>query len=194
MSGKKRSVWTIMGLVALGCSLLVMFSAVGAEDEATFTYTGAKKCKMCHSSAKSGESYKIWLEQGHAKAFATLQTEESNKIATDMGIKVPAAEAPECLRCHVVAHDATAEMRGKLTMEEGVSCEACHGAGSGYIKKSVMNQLFADEIEPASVGLTVIDEATCTGCHNEESPTFKEFDYKTAVAKIAHPVPPAVTE
>ena len=29
----------------------------------------------------------------------------------------------------------------------------------------------------------------CKMCHNSESPTFKEFDFKTALAKIAHPNP-----
>jgi hypothetical protein len=29
----------------------------------------------------------------------------------------------------------------------------------------------------------------CTKCHNDESPTFKEFDFEKRWAKIAHPVP-----
>jgi hypothetical protein len=34
-------------------------------------------------------------------------------------------------------------------------------------------------------------EATCKGCHNSESPTFKSFDYASAQATIAHPNPQA---
>ena len=30
---------------------------------------------------------------------------------------------------------------------------------------------------------------SCTGCHNEESPTFKGFDFEQRWAEIAHPVP-----
>jgi hypothetical protein len=30
---------------------------------------------------------------------------------------------------------------------------------------------------------------TCHGCHNEESPTFKDFNFEERVAQIAHPYP-----
>ena len=32
-------------------------------------------------------------------------------------------------------------------------------------------------------------EELCKGCHNERSPTYQPFDFATAAAKIAHPVP-----
>jgi hypothetical protein len=40
-------------------------------------------------------------------------------------------------------------------------------------------------------GLIIPDEALCRSCHNEESPTFKGFNYEEYLAKIAHPVPAA---
>ena len=82
-----------------------------------------------------------------------------------------------------------AAVRGKVTNEEGVSCEACHGPGSGYYKMSTMKKLYAGEIEDATVGLAKPDEALCVKCHNEESPTYQPFDFATFSAKIAHPVP-----
>ena len=77
----------------------------------------------------------------------------------------------------------------KITLEEGVSCESCHGAGGDYWKKSTMEGLFKGEIEPASVGFRMPDEETCRGCHNEKNPFHKEFDFAAAKAKIAHPYP-----
>ncbi len=38
-------------------------------------------------------------------------------------------------------------------------------------------------------GLIIPDEKVCKQCHNEESPTFKEFNFKEYVAKIAHDDP-----
>ena len=35
-------------------------------------------------------------------------------------------------------------------------------------------------------GLT---EATCIACHNEESPTFKSFNFEEKAAEVAHPRP-----
>jgi len=34
-----------------------------------------------------------------------------------------------------------------------------------------------------------VTKEVCVSCHNEESPTFKGFDFEKMVAKIAHPVP-----
>jgi hypothetical protein len=46
-----------------------------------------------------------------------------------------------------------------------------------------------DHAQSMAAGLRMPDEKVCTGCHNAESPTFKSFDFKTALAKIAHPNP-----
>jgi hypothetical protein len=40
------------------------------------------------------------------------------------------------------------------------------------------------------MGLQVGGEATCKRCHNSDSPTFKGFDYATAMKKISHPLAP----
>jgi cytochrome c peroxidase len=77
----------------------------------------------------------------------------------------------------------------KYSMEEGVTCEACHGAGSEYNDMKVMKQITAGEVNGADYGLIDPDEANCVSCHNEKSPTYKGFDYKEYVARIAHPTP-----
>jgi hypothetical protein len=41
-----------------------------------------------------------------------------------------------------------------------------------------------------AMGLKVGNAKTCKRCHNAESPTFKGFDYATAVKKISHPLAP----
>jgi cytochrome c peroxidase len=74
-------------------------------------------------------------------------------------------------------------------MDQGVSCEACHGAGSEYNDMKVMKQITAGEVKGADYGLTDADEANCVTCHNEKSPTFKGFEYKEYVLKIVHPIP-----
>ena len=40
-----------------------------------------------------------------------------------------------------------------------------------------------------SKGMVVPTEETCKACQNEESPTFKGFDFAEMSAKIAHPNP-----
>ncbi|RMF63789.1 MAG: hypothetical protein D6743_10235, partial [Calditrichaeota bacterium] len=77
----------------------------------------------------------------------------------------------------------------KLTLEEGVSCEACHGPGSRYRGRKVMREIASGKLVGAELGLVPQNEKVCVRCHNKESPTFKGFNYREMVAKILHPTP-----
>ncbi len=152
---------------------------------------GAAKCKTCHKKPEAGEQYPIWEKSQHAQAYATLASEKSMEIAKAKGIANP-QEADECLSCHVTGHGVAAELLGtKYDKTQGVSCESCHGAGGDYYKKKTMVAIISGEVDGASVGLQTPDEKTCLGCHNDKSPTFKEFNYEEKLKKIAHPIPDA---
>jgi len=60
---------------------LLLSGAASAEDPASpeeaFTYIGAAKCRMCHKKEAIGQQYVVWSNGPHAKAFATLATEEA---------------------------------------------------------------------------------------------------------------------
>jgi hypothetical protein len=173
--------------VFVGSSLLLP----NASAEGQRTFVGAGKCKTCHKKAEDGDQFGKWAESAHANAYATLATDEAKKIATDKGLGNP-QEAAECLSCHVTGYGVAAEFHGsKYDMTEGVSCESCHGAGGDYYKKSVMKAITAGETDGATVGLVTPDEKTCTGCHNDKSPTFTAFNFDEMVKKIAHPKPKA---
>jgi len=75
--------------------------------------------------------------------------------------------------------------KGRLTMEEGVSCESCHGPGSEYKKMSIMK----DREKAIANGLIIPEEKVCLVCHNEKNPFFKPFDYKERVTRVQHPIP-----
>jgi hypothetical protein len=100
---------------------------------------------------------------------------------------------PKCLKCHVTGQlEAGGAFDAKFDKAEGVGCESCHGAGSEYAKKKVMEDAMKGAIQGSSVGL--VDEPTeqaCKKCHNEESPTYKPFNFQEAKEKIAHPIPDA---
>ena len=149
-------------------------------------YIGTKKCKMCHNSEAQGKQFPIWETSAHAKAYQVLGTEEAKPIAAKAGVQGNPQESDQCLKCHVTAFGVDAALiQASFVREEGIQCEACHGPGSNYYKKSVMEN---KELAVKS-GLIIPDETTCKQCHNEKSPTFKGFDYKVYFAKIAHPVP-----
>jgi hypothetical protein len=154
-----------------------------------FEFIGAARCKMCHNKEEGGAQYSKWAEGPHAGAFATLGTDEAKAIAAEKGIEDPQTAA-ECLQCHVTAHGVDEALLGsKYSVEEGVSCESCHGAGGGYYKKKDMQAITDGEADGAALGLVTPTEETCVTCHNENSPTFEGFDFAAQSAEIAHPIP-----
>jgi len=162
---------------------------VSAEEEAKRGFVGVGKCKTCHKTEAQGEQHPIWLKGPHAKAYEVLASDEAKAVAKEKGIEDPQT-ADDCLKCHVTGHGVAAELLGaKYLATDGVGCESCHGPGADYYKKKTMVAAMTGEIEAASVGLVTPDEKTCTACHNEDSPTFKGFDFEKMVAKIAHPIP-----
>ena len=182
-----------MKKIAIGSIVVIALAALatglGAQEETQRSFEGAGNCKMCHNTAKMGKIYTTWSETAHARAFETLGTDAAKKIAAEKGIEDP-QKADACLKCHVTGHGVDAEFHGKkYDATEGVSCESCHGAGGDYWKKKTMEAITAGEIKGASVGLVTPDEKTCVGCHNEESPTYKEFKFDEMWAKIAHAKP-----
>lgn len=153
-------------LVVLG--LFVAKPAAYVENE----YIGAAKCKMCHNKPPKGEQYKKWSEGPHANAMKSLKGDE--------------AKDPKCLKCHSTAGSIDAKLNtGGIKIEEGVSCESCHGAGSSYKSIAIMK----DKAKSIENGLIIPDEKLCKTCHNDQSPTFKGFNFKEYSAKIAHPDP-----
>jgi cytochrome c peroxidase len=72
-------------------------------------------------------------------------------------------------------------------VKNGVQCETCHGPGSDYKSITVMKN--REKAIAAGLILGKDDPKLCEKCHNPESPTYKEFKYKEAWAKIKHTVP-----
>jgi hypothetical protein len=146
-----------------------------------YKYVGNSKCKTCHNTEKRGMIHDSWAKTKHATAYATLANEESQKIAKEKGIKDAQADA-KCLKCHVTGYGQPTG--DKYSVEEGVGCEACHGAAEGYVMKHATNKKLAMEL-----GLVEPDEKLCVACHNEESPTYQEFVFKEAYKLIEHHAP-----
>ena len=184
---KKIKIITLLLLLFLAGSFL--FTGEKAHTSSQFKYVGVTTCVgACHKSEQQGNQLSIWQNTKHSLAFKTLQTPEADKIAKEKGFNTPAAETPQCVKCHVLGKDIDAsELEAGFKKEDGVQCETCHGPGSEYKKLSIMK----DREKSKENGLIIHTEreAFCTGCHNSESPTFKSFNYDEMWAKIQHPKP-----
>ena len=160
-----------------------------AKESPTNKFVGVKMCIPCHKTEKIGKQADIWQKSKHAEAFKTLTTPKAAEVAKAKGLKKPASESPECLECHAIVADA-AKVEKSFDAKDGVQCESCHGAGSAYKSMAIMK----DKQKAAAAGLTLLKddaaiEAMCKTCHNEKSPTHKEFKFKDMWGKIKHTVP-----
>jgi len=164
---------------------ILIVTILGSSASAqTFKYIGAGKCKLCHNRVESGEQYNKWLIDPHSQAIKTLGNQASLDYAKKNNIADPAKE-PKCLKCHSTYDRIDANFRGGILATEGVSCEGCHGPGSSYKAIPIMR----NHAQSLTMGLIVPDKQLCLECHNKENPFFKEFNYETSLAKIAHPNP-----
>ena len=148
LSFRLRSVlgW-LPGLAALGigaalCGLWQPASAqpmVGQSNGAI--HLGVQSCgsSACHSADKPWPNSRVrqdealtWArEDRHARAYRTLLTEQSQRIAHNLGLE-SAAMATLCLDCH--ADNATPTERGPLfNLADGVGCERCHGGAAKWL-------------------------------------------------------------
>jgi hypothetical protein len=184
---KKLAVVVMVFTLLLSFTAALMAQEKAAEPvKVVHKYVGAAKCKICHNSPAKGEQYKKWSDSKHSKAFEVLGTPEALEVGKKAEVEKP-QESDKCLVCHVIGFSAPAAAKDStFTQTEGVGCEACHGPGSAYKDMKVMK----DRAAAIAAGLNIPDEKTCLGCHNEKSPTYKEFVYADAVKLIAHPYPP----
>jgi len=152
-------------------------------------YAGVKRCKTCHNVEKGGGQFAKWTESKHSKAFATLASPKALEIAKEKGIADP-QKADECLACHVTGHgEAADKFKESFVAADGVGCESCHGAGSNYLKKSVMQGVRDKKMKAEDYGLMMPTEKTCAKCHNEKGTGGKFVDWKADSTKIDHSIP-----
>ncbi len=159
------------------------------ESGGPYKYVGVDKCaNVCHKGDSKGRQLEIWQDSKHSQAYKDLQTPAADQTAKDKGYSTPAAETPQCLKCHVLGKDIDpTELDDSFDKTQGVQCETCHGPGSEYKKLSVMK----DKQAAMDNGLVMHTEGEsfCKTCHNPDSPNYKEFNYDDYWAKIKHTDP-----
>jgi len=151
-----------------------------AEPQLPFTspaiHLGVASCggSSCHgalepwkdSTVKQNE-FTIWQEKdAHAKAYKTLLTENSKRIAQNLGLP-NAYEAKICLDCH--ADNVAPEHRAKgFQIADGVGCEACHGGAVNWLGIHVSGK--SDHTANMKAGLFPTEDPVararlCLSCH-----------------------------
>ena len=158
-----------------------------SQDKKSFQYIGVEKCaKLCHKSEKKGAQYSKWQESKHAKAFVSLASPVAEKILKEAGGEGKPQESEKCLPCHSTGHGKdAADFAKTFKVEEGVTCEGCHGPGSVYKSISIMK----DREKYLANGGIVPNKETCLKCHENEVHHVRQFRFEEWYEVIAHEIP-----
>ncbi len=112
---------------------------------ANLKYLGADTCSLCHEQTHSHfhsdlsqlNEYTIWHDKDpHAQSFAALDVPLAHEMERVLGWPRGAAMDPArgCVACHAI--DTRTTPAGPMfKVDQGVSCEACHGPASDWIDR-----------------------------------------------------------
>lgn len=134
-------------LIGFTCLSICLLSHAQSNPDTTkahvhpkFMGTGSCSSSNCHGSVNPingsdvlQNEYHTWLKYDrHSKAYSALTTPDAKRIASHLNLGDPAKEA-QCLTCHTT-YVPNRDQRGeRYAVEDGVSCESCHGAAERWI-------------------------------------------------------------
>src|SRR6202166_1149811 len=136
--GSEAKRWTLRcAVVWLGAIVFVAVNPPRAAnppaDASKYTGPGSCSSTSCHGSVKPRadsrifqNEYSVWVvKDKHAKAYDALTGALGERMGRILGLGKSEQEA-KCLSCHAL--DVPADRRAKtFELNEGVSCESCHG-------------------------------------------------------------------
>jgi hypothetical protein len=158
-------------------------SAFSTQDNVRFVGDVGCQSSMCHGGASpSRNQFTIWSRQDfHSRAYATLVTARSARIAESLGI-VSATESARCTTCHAPFADLPpARLAPTANVMEGVSCESCHNGAAAWLRGHTRpDWTYADRVHAGLRDLrsAYVRANTCVACHQVLDP---------AILKAGHP-------
>lgn len=156
---------------------------IGTAHAEVFTHPsilGATSCSTsgCHGGAEEKSlQYSVWSQQDpHSRAFATLTTARSARMAEALGIADPTT-SPSCVSCHApmqaVKNTDPLLLAPDAKVSEGVSCASCHGASGSWVRSHTRTDF--SHAEKVAAGLKDLQNLhgranTCVACHQVIDP------------------------
>jgi hypothetical protein len=183
--GRSRILAIVAASTCLLLALLVVliFRPEGARATAqapsSGVHVGVASCSgsTCHGrSEPTGKVVRqdelmIWQDESspagaHSRAWRVLQSQRSQAIARRLG-KPNATSEPLCLGCHATPAASNAR-GGRFQTSDGVGCESCHGAASGWLSSHYA--VGANHAQNVARGLVPLENPRaradkCLDCH-----------------------------
>ncbi len=173
-------------LVACISFLTTIASAEPPHTTSRFMGVGSCSASNCHGSVKPlagspvlQNEYYTWLKHDkHSRAYSVLRSEDGKRMASLLGI-ADATQDRLCLECHASYVPDQAARGEKFQIEDGVSCESCHGAAERWL--STHTDWDATHKQNVANGLADIvplpERATmCLSCHQGDGNKWVSHD------------------
>lgn len=164
-----------LAIAAIFTALVMVWSNAATAD----SYEGVASCagSTCHGRSEGDgkvvrqDELRIWQEPSsetgaHSRATAVLATPRGQRIAAALGLG-NAASAPACLGCHAT-NAPNAARGGRYLAADGVGCESCHGAASGWLSSHyAMPATHASNVAAGMIPLEKpqVRASVCLDCH-----------------------------
>lgn len=166
------------GLIPL-LALLAAFLAAWSTIALAGSYEGVASCagSTCHGRNEGDgkvvrqDELRLWQDPSspagaHSRATAVLTSPRGERIAATLGLG-RAETAGACLGCH--STNAPGGQRGgRYLATDGVGCESCHGAASGWISSHyAMPASHASNVASGMIALEKpqVRASVCLDCH-----------------------------
>src|SRR5215813_7938043 len=139
---KKRSIAKLPPLMLVAAICTAATPAFAQK----YTNVGRAKCVNCHDHDRE----KLWSEKkdgpppnNHLNALKQMDSPKSAGFAKAVGVTDPYDPASSCVKCHdtVVKGD----------VGGGITCESCHGPGSGYLEPHQKKDAYAAAVAAGMV-------------------------------------------
>ena len=159
-----------------GLLFLLVHTVVSASElpsAAPDRHLGVAACSsaLCHNAVapwrQSGarlDEYRVWRrDDPHARAFEVLRSEAGQRIGQRFGAATP-EQAAVCLNCHA---DRASARGPRFTVNDGVTCEACHGGAERWLESHARGASHQDNL---AHGMYPTDDPVrraelCVSCH-----------------------------
>lgn len=154
--------------------LIAIAAGRDARAQGKFQFLGPNECLNCHDHNPEREWYekkeipevrRLFPDRGdkagHINSLNQMETPKSDEFAKAIGLADKYDINGKCVSCHATV------FRGDANA--GVSCESCHGPGSGYMKPHQIKDSY--ETSVSTYGMTRLIgniqgwTQQCTNCH-----------------------------
>ncbi len=169
----------------------VLLAAAWPASAQPYQTIGKAKCVNCHDH----EAEKLWSEKkdgpppnNHLNALRQLEMPKAAVFAKAIGLADPYDPKGSCAACHGTI------LKG--TVVDGVTCESCHGPGSGYVDVHQQKGAYRQAVAAGLADTVKNPDAwapMCTKCHvlNDSAliqaghPSGDDFDLGAKFATVA---------